>query len=86
MRLHAYLTQALLPGDDSLKLAQLPGIKQSEARQLNRNVPALDAVPGSLAEKGDGRSEEVKKALSRWGKLDLVDASFKGTSSQQCAS
>lgn len=76
MRLHAYLAQALLPGDERLKLAQLPGIKPSEAKELS--ISAMDAVPATLSEKGDGRSDEVKKALSRWGKLDVVDASFKG--------
>ena len=76
MRLHAYLVQALLPGDERLKFAQLPGIKLSEAKELS--ISALDATPAVLTEKGDGRADDVKKALSRWGKLDVVDASFKG--------
>lgn len=75
MRLHAYLVQGLLPGDERLKFAQLPGIKVSEAKELS--ISALDAIPATLIEKGDGRAGEVKKALSRWGKLDVVDASFK---------
>ena len=78
MRLHAYLTQALVPGDDTVRFAQLPGIKQTESKDLASQVSAIDAVPATLEEKSDGRSSEVKKALSRWGKLDVVDASFKG--------
>jgi translocation protein SEC63 len=78
MRLHAYLTQALVPGDDTIRFAQLPGIKQTESKELAGTVSAIDAVPAVLEEKNDGRSTEVKKALSRWGKLDVVDASFKG--------
>lgn len=77
MRLHAYLTQALLPGDDTLRLAQLPGIKPTESKELGKEVPALDAIPKVLEDKADGRAPEIKKALSRWGKLDVVDASFK---------
>lgn len=75
MRLHAYLVQALVPGDERLKFAQLPGIKPSEAKELS--ITAMDAAPAALTEKGDGRVDEVKKVLSRWGTLDLVDASFK---------
>lgn len=79
MRLHAYLTQALLPGENTLKFAQLPGIAEKEAIQLSGEVSDVAQVAESFAEKNDERASEVKKALSRWGKLDIVDASFKGT-------
>ena len=74
--MHAHLTQALIPGDERLKLAQLPGIKLSEAKELS--LPTMESVPSTLSEKSDGRVGEVQKALSHWGKLDVVDASFKG--------
>ena len=78
MRFHAYLTQALVPGDSALKHAQLPGIEQDEARELSRETRAFDELVSTLEDKKDGRVSEVKKAVSRWGTLDLVDASFKG--------
>lgn len=81
MRLHAYITQALYPGQESLKFAQLPGIKQSEAEDFAKEFDGYEDLAASLEEKHDGRLEDVKKAISRWGKLDLVDASFKGISS-----
>lgn len=78
MRLHAYLAQALTPGDSSIKYAQLPGIQPEEAKELSRQTGALDKLVDTLAEKKDERAVEVEKAASRWGRLDLVDASFKG--------
>ena len=74
MRLHAYLTQALLPGKEELKFAQLPGVKleekQGEAENIGEFVEAL--------EKEDGRVNDIRRALQGWGRLELVDASFKG--------
>lgn len=74
MRLHAYLTQALSPGKEQLKFAQLPGVKleekQGEAENIGEFVEAL--------EKEDGRVNDIRRALQGWGRLELVDASFKG--------
>lgn len=78
MRLHAYITQALYPGQESLRFAQLPGINQSEAEEFAKESHGFEDLTGSLEEKQDGRLDEIKKVVSRWGKLDLVDASFKG--------
>jgi len=77
MRLHAYLAQAIIPGDSSLRLAQLPGIKESEARELLNDANSLETIAGTLEKKGDSRVSEIKKAVSRWGRLEVVDASFK---------
>ncbi|KAI0337570.1 DnaJ-domain-containing protein [Trametopsis cervina] len=77
MRLHAYLTQAVVPGDTSLRLAQLPGIQETEARQLFNQSDSLESVAVTFEKKGDSRASEIKKAVSRWGRLDLVSASFK---------
>lgn len=78
MRLHAYLAQALLPGDTSLKLAQLPGIRETESRELLSSAVTVSNVAEKLEEKGDSRASEVRKAMSQWGKIEIVDASFKG--------
>jgi translocation protein SEC63 len=75
MRLHAYLTQALLPGKEQLKFAQLPGIKLDETHGETANIAQFVE---RLEERGDGRVKDVKRALQGWGRLKLVDASFKG--------
>jgi translocation protein SEC63 len=75
MRLHAYITQALLPGKEQLKFAQLPGINLEEKPG---DVEDLAEFVKSLEERGDRRVEDVRKALRGWGRLELVDASFKG--------
>ncbi|KAI0092659.1 DnaJ-domain-containing protein [Irpex rosettiformis] len=77
MRLHAYLAQALLPGDTSLQLAQLPGISQPEGRRLLHEFNSIETVASNLEKKGDSRAIDIKKAVSRWSRLELVDASFK---------
>lgn len=79
MRLHAYLTQALYPGQESLKFAQLPGIKQSESQEFAKESDCIEGLAASLEEKQDGRLDDIKKAIARWGQLELVNASFKGT-------
>lgn len=78
MHLHAYLAQALLPGDTSLKLAQLPGIKVSESRELLNSAVSVANIAETLKSKGDSRAVEIKKAVSQWGSIEIVDASFKG--------
>ena len=79
MRLHAYLAQGLNPGQTSLRYAQLPGISESESEELVQKYPLLADLIFSLEEKADDRVREVKKVASKWGKLDLVDASFRGS-------
>jgi translocation protein SEC63 len=75
MRLHAYLTQALLPGKEQLKFAQLPGVKLEEKQG---EVESIAEFVEALEKKGDRRVKDVKTALQGWGRLELVDASFKG--------
>ena len=79
MRLHAYFTQAL-PPRKGLELAQLPRIAEDDAKVLRSEVDGLGTIVEHLNAKGDGRAEDVKKALDRWGRVELVDAAFKGTS------
>ena len=79
MRLHAYLAQALLPGKQQLKLAQLPNVKVGE----ETSVDTVEEYVGTLEQKKDGRIDDVKRALDAWGRLELVEASFKGETSSQ---
>ncbi|KAF8890379.1 Sec63 Brl domain-containing protein [Infundibulicybe gibba] len=76
MRLHAFLSQALLPGADRLRFAQLPGIKSEEADKL-ASAKDVHEVISTLEEKQDGRVAEIQKAVERWGRIEIVDASFK---------
>jgi translocation protein SEC63 len=80
MRLHAHLAQALLPGSDRLRFAQLPGIKGEEVGKLAPHARDLEDFVHALQEKADGRIGEVKKAVETWGRIELVDAVFKGMS------
>ncbi|EPQ59753.1 DnaJ-domain-containing protein [Gloeophyllum trabeum ATCC 11539] len=77
MRLHACVTQAIPPGQPKLKFAQLPGIGEEEALQLPNEVETLDDFVGYLAEKGDGRVDQVKKAVARLPRLEVEDITFK---------
>ncbi|KAL0577555.1 secretory subunit, partial [Marasmius crinis-equi] len=81
MRLHAFIIQALLPRNSSIKqrLAQLPGIKTSEVEDEKPSIKGDDVkdVAAQLEEKGDGRAEDVKKAIDKWGRLEVVDAAYK---------
>jgi translocation protein SEC63 len=78
MRLHAYLAQALTPGSEKLKFAQLPNIQGNEVKSLGGNATILEEFVLALDAKGDRRVADVKKAVQTWGRLELVDASFKG--------
>ena len=80
MCLHAHLAQALLPGSDRLWFAQLPGIKGEEVGKLAPHARDLEDFVHALQEKADGRIGEVKKAVETWGRIELVDAVFKGMS------
>ncbi|KAF8590268.1 hypothetical protein K439DRAFT_1657419 [Ramaria rubella] len=71
MHLHAHLTQAVLPGAD--KIIQFPGINDA-----TEDLPeTLEGLIERLEETGDKRLEAVKKAGEKWGKLDVVEASYK---------
>lgn len=77
MRLYAYLAQALPPGQDHLRLAQLPGITADESADLSPRVNAFEDLITSFEKRGDGRVTEIKKAVQKWGKVEIVDAAFK---------
>lgn len=89
MRLHAYIAQALLPapgtGSSRLRFAQLPGIKSEEVQLgggLAPEIKDLDEFVSALENLGDERVTDVKKAVARWPRLEVVDLSFKGTHPQ----
>lgn len=81
MRLHAYLAQALPPSQhvsDDLKLAQLPGCNPTEVSS-NSDISSISAFIGKLESNADARVDDVKKAAEKWGKFELVEASFRGS-------
>jgi hypothetical protein len=87
MRLHAYLTQALLPtppvavAPQTVKFAQLPKISEDEVKGLAPGADGFAEFVSALEEKGDARARDAKKAVDRWGRLEVVDLAFKGDTS-----
>ena len=80
MRLHAYLTQALTPNaSERLCLTQLPGLSADDLTEVAPQAKNLTDVLYSLEEKDDPRAQDVKKTLEKWGRVDLVSATFKGS-------
>ncbi|KAG7096479.1 hypothetical protein E1B28_003910 [Marasmius oreades] len=81
MRLYAFITQAIIPETFSIKhrLAQLPGIKTSEVLGDRATIRADDIkdVATKLEEKNDGRVVDVKKAVEKWPRLEILDAAYK---------
>ncbi|KAJ7623440.1 Sec63 Brl domain-containing protein [Roridomyces roridus] len=61
MRLHAFFTQALPPTPTP----------RHQLAQLPRSFTR------SLKEQADGRATDVQKALGHWGRVEIVDASFR---------
>jgi translocation protein SEC63 len=73
MHIHQHLAQAILPGAE--KMTQFPGINDAA-----EDLPdSLEALIEHLEETGDQRLDVLKKAGEKWGKLEVVDASYKGT-------
>jgi translocation protein SEC63 len=58
----------------------LPGIKGEEVGKLTPHARDLEDFVHAFQEKVDGRIGEVKKAVESWGRIELVDAVFKGMS------
>ncbi|KAH9843634.1 Sec63 Brl domain-containing protein [Rhodofomes roseus] len=81
MRLHAYLAQAILPGQDHLRLAQFPDVSPDEAATLappeGANTDAVTELIETLEQRSDVRASEVRKAAQRWGRVELVDAALR---------
>ena len=78
MRLHAYITQALLPGNSALKAAQIPVVSPSEALGLSTSESNdFSAAVASLSKSDSSSLPDAEKALERLGQTEIVDASFK---------
>ncbi|KAJ3843252.1 Sec63 Brl domain-containing protein [Lentinula raphanica] len=76
MRLQSYLAQAIVPQVSPAKqdrLTQLPEITSKDSLKGDD----LAEVVKELEASNDNRSDNVKKAVSRWGRLELVDAAYK---------
>ncbi|KAF7370828.1 J domain-containing protein [Mycena sanguinolenta] len=75
MRLNAFFTQALPPATvPKHQLAQLPSVKPSEVSANDNNYAAYaDTLEGQ----SDGRVADVRKALNHWGRVEIVDVSFR---------
>ncbi|KAF8837100.1 translocation protein sec63 [Paxillus ammoniavirescens] len=74
MRLHAYIAQALVPGEPALPQAQLPGFDATTSRSEKHD---LTAFVQALEESGDDRAAEARKAFNSWESLEVVDIEFK---------
>lgn len=83
LRLQAYLVQAVHPvqAAEAALLTQLPYVTEDDVVAAAEHVDEHDlkAFVEYLQERKDGRTEEVLKSVGRWGRLDLVEASFRGT-------
>ena len=79
MRLQAYFVQALPPNAaDIQRITQLPGIGCDDVHTLAPKAKDMSGFLRSLEEKDDPRVNDVKKAIEKWGRIEIVEATFKG--------
>ena len=80
MRLHSSVAQALPPNTpDRLHLTQLPGINYNDFENLPAKASMTDLLH-SLEEKKDPRLNNVRRTLEKWGRVEIVEAAFRGKS------
>ncbi|KAH9172135.1 Sec63 Brl domain-containing protein [Lactarius sanguifluus] len=77
MRLHAYLAQGILPGSPGARWAQLPGMKRGDIRALPATSRDFADVISHLEEQKNVLVEDARKAVERWGRIEIVNATFK---------
>ncbi|TFK45466.1 DnaJ-domain-containing protein [Heliocybe sulcata] len=77
MRLHACLAQAVPPHNPRLKFAQLPGVSEEEALGVPASVESLGEFVEMLEERGDAKVGEVRRAVERMPRVEVVDVGFK---------
>jgi hypothetical protein len=67
---------------NELEFAQLLECRTKNAGSLAGQVGKvmIPSLVDKLQHRSDSRFDSVKKAAEKWGKFDLVEASFKGTS------
>lgn len=75
MHLHACFTQAVTPGRSPL--LQYPFITEEEIAEAKEK--GLPGLVSDLKVKGDTRLKNVETVASHWGKLEVVDAQFRGS-------
>jgi len=80
MRLHSYLAQAIpLDAPARVRLTQLPSITKADIDAISPRPKDLDDVYAAFSDTTDEKAVQVKKAIEKWGRVEIVDASFKGT-------
>ncbi len=79
MRLHAYLAQGILPGSPGARWAQLPGMKRGDIRALPATSRDFADIIAHLEEQKNVFSADARKTVERLGRIEIVDAKFKGT-------
>lgn len=87
MRLHAYLTQAIAPNttEDAQVFTQLPNMSEDDVKSFEKlEICDIESFISALQKTEDARAEDAKKAINNWGKIDLVEASFKGEGKSSC--
>ncbi|KAF8905804.1 hypothetical protein CPB84DRAFT_1844796 [Gymnopilus junonius] len=78
MRLYSYIAQALpINASDRLKLTQLPGLSKEDILKVAPKAKDMEDLLHELEEKKDERLVDVKRAMEKWGRVDIVDATFK---------
>jgi len=80
MRLHAYLSQAILPGSPGARWAQLPGLKNEEIRAfppVSRDF--MDIITVLEGQEKIALASDARKTMESWGRIEIVDARFRGT-------
>ncbi|TEB29020.1 translocation protein sec63 [Coprinellus micaceus] len=78
MRLSSYLAQALPPNaPPRVRLTQLPAVSKADLDSITPRPREMTEVLNALEEKGDARVGQVRKALEKWGRIEIVDAAFK---------
>jgi translocation protein SEC63 len=80
MRLYSSFAQAVPPNaSDKLRLTQLPGVDPKNLASLPAKANMSDILH-SLEEKKDPRTDDVRKTLEKWGRVEIIEASFRGKS------
>jgi len=80
MRLHAYLSQGILPGSQGARWAQLPGLTYQEIRAfplVSRDF--MDIITVLEEQKKSALASDARKTMESWGRIEIVDARFRGT-------
>lgn len=80
MRLWASVVQALPLSDSrTLKLTQVPGFTKADVDSImaDADEPSLPVFLKELRKREDARAEEAQKVAEKWGKLEVVDVSFR---------